>query len=193
MKLFLKGTRCSMAKCPVETGRPAPGMHGQRRGKKMSDYGTQLREKQRLRKQYGMQEEQFKRFFRSALQKRGVTGETLLQMLEMRLDSIVYKLGFAPSRKSARLMVTHGHVKVNGRNTNIPSMIVRPGMVVQVKENTRSRGMSARSRELIGGRDVPAWIVFDEKDCSGQIVRVPTREEIAPVVNEQLVVELYSK
>lgn len=193
MKLFLKGTRCNMAKCPVETGRPSPGMHGQRRGKKLSDYGMQLREKQRLRRQYGMQEKQFRRFFRKALKKRGVTGETLLQMLETRLDNVIYRLGFAPSRRAARLMVTHGHVRVNGRNADIPSMILRPGMTVQVKENNRSREMGTRSRELCGSREIPAWIAFDEKNFSGQIIRLPTRDEIAPVVNEQLVVELYSK
>lgn len=192
MKLFLKGTRCNMAKCPIDTGRASPGMHGRRRAKKLSDYGVQLREKQRLRRIYGLQEGQFRLFFSRAARKKGVTGETLLQMLETRLDNIVYRLGFAASRKAARMMVTHGHVCVNGRKASIPSMMIPAGSSVQIKDSQKSRDLATKNRELTG-RDVPVWIAFDEKNFSGQISRVPTREEIAPIVNEQLIVELYSK
>lgn len=193
MKLFLKGTRCGMAKCPVDTGRAAPGMHGQRRGKKLSDYGMQLREKQRLKRMYGLQEEQFKLIFARASRKRGVTGETLLQLLETRLDNVVYKLGLASSRKNARLFVTHGHVKVNGRKTNIPSMTLTVGDVVAVGSSKKSRDAAAVGRELSAGRQQPGWLSFDESELKGTVLTIPTREEIAPVVNEQLIVELYSK
>lgn len=193
MKLFLKGTRCAMAKCPVETGRPVPGMHGQRRGKKLSDYGIQLREKQRLKRMYGLQEEQFRLTFDRAMRKRGVTGEVLLQLLESRLDNIVYRLGLATSRKGARMFVTHGHVAVNGRKTNIPSMTLHEGDVVTVSAGKKSRESASASRELSAGRETPDWLSYDEGAFSGTVMRIPTREEIAPIVNEQLIVELYSK
>ena len=193
MKLFLKGTRCGMAKCPIETGRPAPGMHGQRRGRKLSDYGIQLREKQRLRRQYGLQEKQFRLTFDRAARQKGVTGERLLQMLETRLDSVVFRLGFAPSRRAARQFVIHGHVEVNGRKASIPSMILGEGAVVRVKDRAKSREPALKSLELVEGREVPGWLTLDAKNLTGEVVRTPTREEIAPVVNEQLIVELYSK
>jgi small subunit ribosomal protein S4 len=193
MKLFLKGTRCYMAKCPVETGRAAPGMHGQRRGRKMSDYGVQLREKQRLRGQYGLQEKQFRLFFDRVARKRGVTGELLLQMLESRLDNIVYRLGFSPSRKAARQFVTHGHVRVDGRKSSVPSMVVTAGAVVEVSNARKSRELAAKGMEASASREIPSWMTLDAKSFRGEYVRVPTREEIAPNVNEQLVVELYSK
>jgi small subunit ribosomal protein S4 len=193
MKLFLKGARCAMAKCPIEIGRPPPGMHGQRRGKKLSEYGMQLREKQRLRRQYGMQEEQFRVFFGRAVRRRGVTGEHLLQMLESRLDNIVFRMGFAFSRRAARQLVIHEHVLVNGRRASTPSMQLKPGAVVQVKERAKSHDLATRSMEAVQGRQVVPWLSVDAKKLSGEYLRVPTREEIAPVVNEQLVVELYSK
>lgn len=193
MKLFLKGTRCQMAKCPIETGRPAPGMHGQRRGRKPSDYGTQLREKQRLRRQYGLQEKQFRLFFDRAARGRGVTGEVLLQMLETRLDSIVFRLGFATSRAEARQLVIHNHVKMNGRKASVPSMVVAAGSVIQVRDKPKSREWAKRNMETTEGRDMAPWLSMNAKEFSGELVRVPTREEIAPIVNEQLVVELYSK
>jgi len=193
MKLFLKGSRCTMAKCPIETGRAVPGMHGQRRGRKLSDYGQQLREKQRLRRQYGLQESQFRLFFARAARRRGVTGEILLQMLESRLDNLVYRLGFAQSRRAARQFISHNHVTVNGRKASIPSMIVKPGSVIQVKSKTGSREAATKSLELAEGRELSPWLARDEKALSGTLVRIPTREEIAPVVDEQLVVELYSK
>ncbi len=193
MKLCLKGARCYMAKCPIETGRPAPGMHGQKRARKLSDYGVQLREKQRLRRQYGMQEGQFRIFFQRAIRKRGVTGEMLLQSLELRLDNLVYRLGFATSRRTARQLVLHGHVRVNGSKAAIPSMVLDAGDVVQVKDNPKSRQAAARGLEQSQARGIPSWLVLDEKGYAGKIVRIPSREEIAPIVDEQLVVELYSK
>lgn len=195
MKLFLKGVRCSMAKCPIDRGRPAPGMHGMSRRRKSSDYGMQLREKQRLRRQYGLQENQFRLFFDRANRKTGVTGEVLLQMLEMRLDNIVFRLGFAPSRKSARQFVTHNHVLVNGSKANIPAMVLQAGAVVSVKNKQKSRDFAATCMEAaaIGGRNVPSWINLDQKNFSAELLSVPTRDEIAPLVNEQLIVELYSK
>jgi small subunit ribosomal protein S4 len=193
MKLFLKGARCDMAKCPVETGRPAPGMHGQRRGKKLSDYGVQLREKQKLRRQYGMQEGQFRLFFERVLRRRGVTGEQLLQMLETRLDNLVYRLGFATSRRAARQFITHNHVMVKGAKANVPSMIIKPGAVIQVRERPKSRELAAKALEAGAGKNVADWLTLDAKKFSGELLRIPTREEIAPVVNEQLIVELYSK
>ena len=192
-KLFLKGTRCFMAKCPIETGRPAPGMHGMRRSRKPSDYGTQLREKQRLRRQYGMQEGQFRLFFDRAARKRGVTGEVLLQMLEMRLDNLVYRLGFAPSRRAARQFVRHNHVTVDGRKANVPSMVLKAGSVVKVKDRQRSRDAAMTNLETAQTRETPSWLALDAKNLAGEVMRVPTREEIAPIVNGQLVVELYSK
>jgi len=193
MRLFLKGARCSMSKCPIETGRPAPGMHGQRRGRKMSDYGIQLREKQRLRRQYGLQEKQFHLFFERVSHQRGVTGELFLKALESRLDNIVYRLGLAPSRRAARQFVTHGHVTVNDKVASIPSMIISAGSIIGVKEKASSKAQAAACLEAAEGREMPSWMTMDVKTMKGEFVRVPTREEIAPTVDEQLVVELYSK
>ena len=191
IKLFLKGDRCRMAKCPIDTGRPAPGMHGARPSKK-SDYGVQLREKQRLRRFYGLQEGQFKLFFQRALRKRGVTGEMLLQLLEMRLDNLVFRFGFASSRRNARQLVLHSHVKVNGRRADVPSMILKAGDRVEVKGRKQSQDavrkvLDAQANEL------SSWLTLDKDALKGEVVRVPTRDEIAPFVNEQLIVELYSK
>ena len=192
MKLFLKGDRCFMAKCPIETGRPAPGMHGQRRSK-TSDYGMQLREKQRLRRSYGMQEGQFHLFFTRALRKRGVTGETLLQSLECRLDNVAFRLGFAPSRRAARQFVRHGHVQVNGNKADIPSMVLKAGDVVQVRDREQSREYANRHMEVAESRGIVGWLTLDRANARGEVLHIPTRDEIAPVVREQLIVELYSK
>lgn len=191
-KLFLKGDRCYMAKCAVEQGRAAPGMHGQRRSK-TSDYGTQLREKQKLRRTYGMQETQFRLFFQRALKGRGVTGEKLLQLLEMRLDNLVYRLGFAPSRRAARQFTLHGHITVNGKKASIPSMVLKAGDVVQVKNVEHSREYAKQYVEQAESRGIVSWLALDKGQLEGRVVQVPTREEIAPTVNEQLIVELYSK
>jgi small subunit ribosomal protein S4 len=193
MKLYLKGDRCYMAKCAVEVGRTAPGMHG-RHPKKMSEYGAQLHEKQRLRRHYGMQEAQFRLFFERASQKQGVMpGEALLQSLEMRLDNLVFRLGFALSRRAARQLVMHKHVSVNGRRADVPSMILKQGSVIQVKGNQRSQNAARRALETTAKRTISPWLVLDQENLKGEVLRVPTREEIAPFVNEQLVVELYSR
>jgi len=182
-----------MAKCPIEREKPAPGMHGQRRARKQSDYAVQLREKQKLKRQFGMQEAQFRAFFHRALQKRGVTGEQLLQMLESRLDNLVYRLGFATSRRAARQMVLHNHVHLNGKRAGVPSIVVKPGSVIQVKSRTKSQELAKRNMEAVAEPKIPAWLSRDDQNMTGQYLRMPTRDEIAPIVNEQLVVELYSK
>lgn len=192
IKLFLKGDRCYMAKCPIEQGHPAPGMHGQRRTK-LSDYGVQLREKQKLRRTYGMQEGQFRLFFERALRTRGITGETLLQSLEMRLDNLVYRLGFAPSRRSARQFVQHGHITVNGRKASIPSMVLKAGDAIAVKNAEHSRAAAGAFMENAESRGIVPWLTLDKSKFEGRINHIPTRDEIAPTVNEQLIVELYSK
>jgi len=192
MQLFLKGDRCFMAKCPIQTGRPAPGQHGARRGKQ-SDYGAQLREKQRLRRMYGMQEGQFRFFFAKAQQRRGVTGESLLQMLECRLDTLVSRLGFAPSRKAARQFVLHRHVTVNGKVAAVPSMQVKPGAVIAVRDREAGRNYARAFIENAEARGIAPWLKLDKAEFKGELLHVPTRDEIKPVVNEQLVVELYSK
>jgi len=191
-KLFLKGDRCYMAKCPIETGRPVPGQHGQRRTK-LSDYGVQLREKQKLRRMYGMQEAQFRLFFHRALKARGVTGEKLLQALELRLDNIVYRLGFAPSRRSARQFVRHGHITLNGKKANIPSIILKAGDVVQVRDRKQSREYVKRFIEIAESRGIIGWLSLDKPQFRGEVLHLPSREEIAPIVRENLIVELYSK
>jgi small subunit ribosomal protein S4 len=192
MKLFLKGDRCYMAKCPIEQGHSIPGVHGGRRPR-LKDYGIQLQEKQRLRNMYGMQEGQFRLFFQRALRARGVTGELLLQALEMRLDNVVYRMGLAPSRRSARQFVLHGHVRVNGIKVNVPSYKTKPGDVVQARDVKRSRDYSKAHLDAAESRGWPVWMSVDKAEHKAVIDHVPTREEIAPVVNEQLIVELYSK
>jgi small subunit ribosomal protein S4 len=192
MKLFLKGDRCRMAKCPVETGRPAPGMHGSRPGKK-SDYGLQLREKQRLRRYYGMQEGPFRRFFSIVLRRRGVTGEMLLQMLEMRLDNVVFRLGFALSRPAARMAVLQRHIAVNGRPVTVASAILKAGDKVEVRSRPKSQALARVAVESAQSRELSPWLALDKEALKGEVLRVPTRDEIGPLVNEQLVVELYSK
>ena len=193
MKLFLKGDRCHMAKCPIETGRPAPGMHGGRRRGKMSDYGVQLREKQRLRRFYGLQEGQFRLTFSRAARQHGVTGEILLQLLEMRLDNLVFRFGFAPSRRAARQLVRHNHVTVNGRKANVPSMTLKVGDVVQVRDRASSKEPVRLNLEAAESRELASWLTVDRDAQNGTVSAMPTRDEIAPIVNEQLIVELYSK
>lgn len=192
IKLFLKGDRCYMAKCPIEQGHSIPGVHGGRRPR-LKDYGIQLQEKQRLRNMYGMQEGQFRLVFQRALRARGVTGEILLQALEMRLDNIVYRIGLAPSRRAARQFVRHGHIRVNGIKVNIPSYKVKPGETIQARDVKRSRDYSKAHLDAAESRGWPAWLVVDKAEFKATVDHVPTRDEIAPVVNEQLIVELYSK
>ena len=192
LKLFLKGDRCYMAKCPIEQGHPIPGQHGARRPR-LKDYGVQLQEKQRLRTMYGMREGQFRLFFQRALRARGVTGEMLLQALEMRLDNVVYRMGLAPSRRAARQFVRHGHVRVNGVKVNVPSYKAKAGDVVQARDVKRSREFSKAHLDAAESRGWPVWLNVDKAEFKAEVLRVPTRDEIAPVVNEQLIVELYSK
>lgn len=192
MKLFLKGDRCYMAKCAIEQGRQSPGMHGHRRSK-TSDYGMQLREKQRLRRMYGLQESQFRLFFERASGKSGRTGEILLQMLEMRLDNVCYRLGFASSRKSARQFVNHGHVLVNGRKSTIASRVLKAGDVVEVADRSASKEYVKPFMDSAESRGIAPWVQLDKSGAKGEILHVPSREEIQPLVNEQLIVELYSK
>ena len=171
-----------------------PGMHGPKGSRrKQSDYAIALAEKQKLRYQYGLLERQFRRYFQTALTRRGVTGETLLQLLETRLDNVVYRLGFANSRNAARQMVSHGHVSVNGKKVNVSSYTVRPNDVVTIKDKPGSRRLATRNLELTQIAPVPDWLVVDKEGFSGKVARIPTRDEIAPIVNEQLIVELYSR
>jgi small subunit ribosomal protein S4 len=171
-----------------------PGMHGPKGSRrKQSEYAVALAEKQKLRYQYGILERQFRRYFTIASTKRGVTGEILLQLLETRLDNVVYRLGLANSRSAARQMVSHGHVQVNGRKVNISSFNVRAGDTVTVKEKPQSRRLAAKNLELTQITPVPDWLTIDKDQFSGKVSRIPTREEIAPIVNEQLIVELYSR
>jgi small subunit ribosomal protein S4 len=171
-----------------------PGMHGPKGSRrKQSEYAIALAEKQKLRFQYGLMERQFRRYFEIALHKRGITGETLLQMLETRLDNVVYRLGFANSRNSARQLVSHGHVTVNTRKVNVSSYNLKPGDSISIKEKAGSRRLVTRNLELTQIQPVPDWLVADKDQFQGKVVRIPSREEIAPIVNEQLIVELYSR
>ncbi len=171
-----------------------PGMHGPKGSRrKQSDYATALAEKQKLRYQYGLLERQFRRYFQTALTRRGVTGEILLQLLETRLDNVVYRLGFANSRNAARQMVSHGHVAVNGRKVDVASFNVRAGDTITIKDKPGSRRLATKNIELTQIAPVPDWLAVDKDNFSGKVARIPTRDEIAPIVNEQLIVELYSR
>lgn len=171
-----------------------PGMHGPKGSRrKQSEYAQALAEKQKLRFQYGVLERQFRRYFQTALSRRGVTGETLLQLLETRLDNVVFRLGFANSRSAARQLVGHGHVQVNGRKVDVSSYAVRPGDTISIKDKASSRTLAARNLELTQITPVPDWLTVDKENYSGKVARIPTRDEIQPIVNEQLIVELYSR
>lgn len=191
-KLFLKGTRCNTEKCGVERRKYAPGQHGQSRGK-LSDYGIQLREKQKVRRIYGIMERQFRLYFEKASSMKGVTGEVLLQLLERRLDAAVFRMGFAANRREARQLVKHGHFLVNGRSSDIPSHLLRPGDMVEVKASSKENVTIAESLSVAEHRGMPDWIQFDAAALKGTFVRIPTRDEIQLPVQEQLIVELYSK
>ncbi|HUJ08780.1 MAG TPA: 30S ribosomal protein S4 [Verrucomicrobiae bacterium] len=171
-----------------------PGVHGPKKARrKQSDYGLGLAEKQKLRFQYGLMEAQFRRMYEKALKKRGVTGETLLQLLETRLDNVVYRIGFATTRPFARQMVTHGHVRVNGRKVSSPSFNVKPGDTVDIRDTAATRQLATKSLESAQIRPVPDWITFNRDVLRAQITRIPSRNDIQPVVNEQLIVEFYSR
>ena len=191
-KLFLKGSRCYTDKCAIEKRKYAPGQHGQKRGK-LSDYGIQLREKQKVRRIYGVMENQFKIYFKKASHMKGVTGEALLQILERRLDNVVYRMGFAVNRREARQIVTHGHFLVNGRTVNMPSYLLRPGDIVEIKEASRQIQSISDSLSIAEHKGFPEWIEMDIQNLKGKFVRIPSREEIQLPVQEQLIVERYSK
>ncbi|MCE5393416.1 MAG: 30S ribosomal protein S4 [Acidithiobacillus sp.] len=191
-KLFLKGEKCFSDKCPVVVRAYAPGQHGQRRGR-VSDYGSQLREKQKIRRVYGILEGQFRRYFAAAAQKKGVTGESLLRFLELRLDNVAYRLGFGSSRAEARQVVRHGHVTVNGRRVNIPSYQLRAGDVLAVAEGAKNHNRIIAGVEAAASRGYPDWLAVDTKALTATIKAVPVRDEMPLDLNEQMVVELYSK
>lgn len=170
-----------------------PGMHGPKSRRKMSEYGAALSEKQKLRYMYGLYERQFRHVFSKALRKRGVTGETLLQLLETRLDNVAFRLGFATTRAFARQMVVHGHIRVNGRKVSSPSYTVKPGDVVDVRDSAKTKVVVQKNLDANQMLAVPEWLVLNKETLKGEIKRVPTREEIAPIVNERLIVELYSR
>jgi small subunit ribosomal protein S4 len=192
MKLFLKGDRCFTNKCAIERRNFPPGQHGKRRSKILG-YGIQLREKQKVKRFYGILEEQFRLTFQRAERMRGVTGENLLSLLERRLDNVVHRLGFAASRTQARQLVRHGHVRVNGRKVNIPSFVVGAGAVVSVKEKSRKNPLIAGAVETAKGRGIPAWLELNAAEFEGKVIALPKREDVALPVNEKLIVELYSK
>ncbi|MBU6409987.1 MAG: 30S ribosomal protein S4 [Verrucomicrobia bacterium] len=170
-----------------------PGVHGPKSRRKATDYGLGLIEKQKLKYYYGLLERQFRRVYLSALKRRGVTGEQMLQILETRLDNVVYHLGFANTRAAARQMVSHGHVLVNGRKVNVPSYGLKVNNVVEIKNNNVSRQLATRNLELAASRAVPDWLLLNEEDFKGSVMRIPTREDIQPIANEQAVVEFYSR
>ena len=193
MKLFLKGERCYTEKCAIEKRNMPPGQHGRLRKAKMVGYGVQLREKQKVKRIYGVLEDQFRRYFEQAERTRGITGETLLQLLERRLDNVAYRLGLATSRAQARQLVRHGHLTVNGRKVDIPSFSVKPGDVVAVRQTSRKNSSILHALEEVKGRGVPEWLQFDAEGMAAKIGSIPTREQINLPVQEQLIVELYSK
>lgn len=192
MKLFLKGDRCYTGKCAIDRRAYAPGQHGQSRGKKPTEYGIQLREKQKVRRIYGVGEKQFRSYFVEANRQKGIAGENLLRLLERRLDNVVFQLGFATSRPEARQLVRHGHFTVNGRRVDIPSFLVRQGDVVAYKEASKS---SPRIKEIISSLDrtPPKWLSLDANAVSATVVALPTREDIQMPIEEHLIVEKYSR
>ncbi len=192
MKLFLKGERCYTEKCGIEKRNFAPGQHGKTRKQKLAGYGVQLREKQKVKRIYGVLEDQFRGYFATAERTRGITGETLLQLLERRLDNVAYRAGFATSRSQARQLVRHGHFTVNGRKVDIPSYSVKVGDVFAIGQTSAQNPAILHAREEIKGRGVPEWLQV-EGDAAARVRSLPTREQINLPVQEQLIVELYSK
>ena len=191
-KLFLKGSRCHSDKCSISRRNYAPGQHGQKRAK-LSEYGTQLREKQKTKSYYGVGEKQFRGYFEMASNKKGITGENLLQILESRLDNVVYRLGFGASRAQARQLVNHGQFAVNGQRVDIPSYLVKAGDVITVRENKKENGAIKANIEANSARPVPAWLELNNETLSGKVVRLASREDVDIPVEEHLIVELYSK
>src|SRR5512139_617727 len=192
MKLFLKGERCYTEKCGIEKRNTPPGQHGRLRKAKLAGYGLQLREKQKVKRIYGVLEDQFRRYFEAADRTRGITGETLLQLLERRLDNAVYRMGFATSRAQARQLVRHGHFLVNAKKVDIPSYSLKQGDVVSVRSSSKENASILHAIEEVKGRGVPEWLSLDGQ-MGGKVMSMPTREQINLPVQEQLIVELYSK
>jgi len=193
MKLFLKGTKCFSDKCPIEKRNFAPGQHGKDRKAKIVGYGLQLREKQKTKRMYFTQEGQFRNYFEKAARSKGVTGELLLQQLERRLDNIVYRLGFGVSRRQARQLVRHGHVHVDGRKVNIPSYQVSVGEEITIRESSRKLAILEMAKDFASHQNSPNWLEIDRDNYKGRVLALPKREDIHLPVNEQLIVELYSK
>ena len=191
-KLFLKGARCMTDKCAIERRQYAPGQHGQNMRRKISAYGLQLREKQKVRRTYGLLEKQFKNYFKKADSRTGITGENLVQMLERRLDNLVYRLGFAPSRKAARQLVRHRHITIDDRIMDIPSYQVKPNEVIRVKEKSKKLDIIHAALKIGRGDEIP-WLRLNKAALEGELLEVPKRSEIPLTANEQLIVELYSK
>jgi len=192
LKLFLKGTKCYTGKCAIEKRNYAPGQHGQQR-KKTSEYGIQLREKQKVRRYYGILESQFRKYFDMASRKKGMTGVNLLTILETRFDNTVYRLGLAMSRAEARQLVNHAHFTVNGKKVNIPSYLLKSGDVIAIREKSRSSEKFVMIQDAVGGNPIPKWLELDAENLIGKVVAMPTREDIDLDISEHLIVELYSK
>jgi small subunit ribosomal protein S4 len=193
MKLFLKGDRCYTDKCGYERRAYAPGQHGQSRRRKVSNYGAQLREKQKVKRMYGIAERQFRGYYYKAARMKGVTGEKLLQLLERRLDNVVYRLGFASDHAEARQLVRHGHFQVNGKKVNIPSFLCRANDTVVVRERSRQVTRVMESLAAVDRRGVPRWLQLEKEAFSGKLIDLPAREDLTMPIREQLIVELYSK
>ena len=193
MKLFLKGERCYTEKCAIEKRNFPPGQHGKTRKAKLAGYGLQLREKQKVKRIYGVLEDQFRGYFETAERTRGITGVTLLQLLERRLDNVVYRLGLSTSRSQARQLVRHGHFLINGKKVDIPSYSLKQGDVVTVLGRSQKNTTIEHAIQEVKGRGIPEWLSFDAASISGRVVSMPTREQINLPVQEQLIVELYSK
>lgn len=193
MKLFLKGERCYGEKCAIERRNVPPGQHGKGRRARLMGYGLQLREKQKVKRMYGVLERQFRRYFEQADRRKGVTGETLLQLLERRLDNVVYRLGFAVSRPQARQLVRHGHFTVNGKRANVPSFSVKAGDVVAVRPSSAKNPTIVYAMEEVKGRGVPEWLEVDGEALTGRLAAAPRRDQLNLPIQEQLIVELYSK
>ena len=193
VKLYLKGERCYSPKCAMERRPYPPGQHGQKRARRPSDYAVRLREKQKLRRIYGISERQFRNLFEEASKKKGVTGSVFLGLLESRLDNVVYRLGFAVSRRQARQLVRHGHITVNGRRVDLPSYRVRPGDEIAVAEKSRNLELIRQNLEAMKGRKVGPWLSLDVEGMKGKFLRLPDREDRDLPVNEQLVIEFYSR
>ena len=193
MKLFLKGSKCFTDKCPIEKRNFAPGQHGKDRKAKIVGYGLQLREKQKAKRMYFTQEGQFRNYFEKAARSKGVTGELLLQQLERRLDTVVYRIGFGMSRRQARQLVRHGHVAVNGRKVNIPSYQISVGEEISIRESSRKLALLEQAKEFASHQNAPGWLEIDRDNFKGKVLALPKREDIQLPVNEQLIVELYSK